>query len=411
MNIAEGISILVRLYRKSDRHLVSESRARGVLQLYQIALEGLALPHEAAPVSAPDTPSKTRKAPSKKAGDIKSALGKKSAQGDEVEFILECSLDETAMIVPPHWHSRVPFSFCIDAADASTANSQPMCRKGKDGLEEKLPQAVLPSLPSMCPSASLPQFQWQVDVLAGTVGDVSHDTYDLERQVEWKNGWEEASQGRAERAAAAMAYVLEKKVQRAALLLAVEPEPEPQMIPIGGGKVTAATPSPLSTDRLVDLLALALEREEQRPLLAERETRLLGLQEVRTVRVATVVSCPFVSCIFYFELTHFKLLNELSDVCYSFQIQFNYVTVQGAYRGLARHRPIPHRALCPGGAEGAEGRAHGDLGGRLTPHVRHDARPERDAEERGSQQSAESRSASSDRTGLDSAAVGGQGGV
>jgi hypothetical protein len=141
------------------------------------------------------------------------------------------------------------------------------------------------SLPLFGPSASLPQFQWQVDVLAGNVGEVSHDTYDLERQVEWKNGWEEASQGRAERAAAAMAYVMEKRVQRSAVLLAMEPEAVLRVTPGGGGQATIA-PSPLSTDKLVDLLALALEREEQRPVLAEREARLLGLQEVRTVRVA-----------------------------------------------------------------------------------------------------------------------------
>ena len=287
LNIAEDVSIIVRIYRKSDRQLVSESRARGVVQLYQIALEGLLLPQDHAPVSAPDTPTKPRKAPSKKAGDIKTALGKKNSVGDEVEFILECSLDETAMVVPPHWHSRVPFSFSLDASDATTACSQAICRKGKDSPDEKLVQ-VVSCLPSFGPSAYQPQFQWQVDVLAGSVGEVSHDTFDLERQVEWKNGWEEASQGRAERAAAAMAYVLEKRVQRSALLLATEPELESHMIPGGGGQANVISPSPLSSEKLVDLLALALEREEQRPVLAEREARLLGLGEVRTVRVTIV---------------------------------------------------------------------------------------------------------------------------
>ena len=60
------------------------------------------------------------------------------------------------------------------------------------------------------------------------------------------------------------------------------------MIPGGGGQANVISPSPLSSDKLVDLLALALEREEQRPVLAEREARLLGLGEVWTVRVTIV---------------------------------------------------------------------------------------------------------------------------
>jgi hypothetical protein len=35
----------------------------------------------------------------------------------------------------------------------------------------------------------------QVDVLAGNISQVSHDTYDLEKQLGLKNKWEEANQG------------------------------------------------------------------------------------------------------------------------------------------------------------------------------------------------------------------------
>jgi hypothetical protein len=50
-----------------------------------------------------------------------------------------------------------------------------------------------------------------MDILAGNVTRVTHDMYDLERRMQIKNSWEEASAGRALKAEAAMKYYYEKK--------------------------------------------------------------------------------------------------------------------------------------------------------------------------------------------------------
>jgi len=55
------------------------------------------------------------------------------------------------------------------------------------------------------------QFEWRMDLLAGHLLGVSHDTYDLERFAAIKNSWETAREGREEQASAAVNYYIEKR--------------------------------------------------------------------------------------------------------------------------------------------------------------------------------------------------------
>ena len=52
---------------------------------------------------------------------------------------------------------------------------------------------------------------WTMDILAGTVLQSTHDTYDLERRLKLKNSWEETTPGRGTRAGAAVTYALMKR--------------------------------------------------------------------------------------------------------------------------------------------------------------------------------------------------------
>ena len=267
LNVAEDVSIILRLYRKSDRVLVSENRGRSVIQLYQIAHEKFAISPDQNPVSAPDTPTKTKK--TQKKTDLKGSGARKLPHGDEIEFILECSVDESAMIIPPEWRSRVPLTFFTDSLEIPSNTGMGTCRgKLKEALDDKNIPVISSLLPSLSPSSSTPQFQWRVDVLAGVVGEVSHDTYDIERQIEWKNAWEEKNQGRAERAISAMAYSIEKKDLKASRLLDATSDYE------------VSDTHQISLDKMTDLLSVALDKEDQRSVIAEREMKLSGIHEV-----------------------------------------------------------------------------------------------------------------------------------
>jgi hypothetical protein len=299
-NNLEDVSFIVRLYRGADRTLIAESRGQGVLQLYNVSLEGLlSTPlHESGNSSTLDTPGKSKKV-SKKAGDLKGVgSGRKSLHGDEIELIVECSIDESAMLVPPSWRSRMPFTFNIESAESSagagtvtatgTGQGQVLAQstyrnKSRDICDEKVVCAPSTLLSSLNPATAQPQFRWQVDVLAGCVLSVSHDTYDLEAQMDVKNAWEEGSQGRALRAAAAMAFALERRVLKAAHLLALDSSIDENMTVGTGTGTAAAGVSSNGTDRLVDHLAVALEKED-RTSLTDREARLLDLEEVGMMR-------------------------------------------------------------------------------------------------------------------------------
>ena len=285
----EDVYFIVRLYRGTDRTLIAESRGRGVLQLYHISLDSLlstTLPEQ---VNTPnlETLVKSRKVSAKKTCDLKgTGLGRKNLQGNEVELIVECTVDEGAMLVPPLWRSRIPFNFNIDSADSSMGSGHGQMlgqstyrSKSKDSCDEKVACAPTSLLSSLNPATALPQFQWQIDVLAGSVLSVSHDTYALEAQIALKNTWEEGSHGRALRAAAAMAFAVEKGAYKAAHLLTLDSSADENITTWTGVCTTVAGLSGSVPERLVDLLTIALEKED-RTSVTEREARLLDLEEV-----------------------------------------------------------------------------------------------------------------------------------
>jgi len=136
-----------------------------------------------------------------------------------VDVVVECVLDEGAMVVPPHWRSRIPFQFApvttaaaTSAADGADGGSAAGENGQQGGLTAEDKTAWL--LPSLRPAAASARFQWTLDVLAGTVISAAHDTYDLERRLKMKNAWEEAVPGRAARASAAVSYAVAKRAVR-----------------------------------------------------------------------------------------------------------------------------------------------------------------------------------------------------
>ena len=287
-NILENVHFIVRLYRKYDRALISESKGCSVLQFYNIPLDGLLTPPDinlgiASPGSAPDTPTAKGKKVVLPKKTVTHKDSNASTNPGKVEFIVECQLDETVMNIPSQWLSRLPFAFNSNILNTPViAVSNSLKTKKGDGFDEKIP-ITLPS--SVFPPA-LPQFQWQVDILAGTVLEVTHDVYDLERQLEIKNSWEEMNMGRAEKAVAAMSYVTEKKLYRTGILQSKSGENVLSNASSGNNNVNEISSNdlnqPVTIERLVDLLSTALDKEESKLIVSEREIRLLGLKEVST---------------------------------------------------------------------------------------------------------------------------------
>ena len=115
------------------------------------------------------------------------------------------------------------------------------------------------------------RFIWTIDVLAGTVVQMAHDTYDVERRLKLKNGWEEMTPGRGARANAAVTYALMKRAilnndLTTLQLLGTSGEPlanETTALAPVGKNTTSRPASPLepntartnTTDQLIDLLA------------------------------------------------------------------------------------------------------------------------------------------------------------
>ena len=98
INVAEELMFVVRLFRKDDRQLVSETRARGVAQLYNLPLADF-LPPPGTVTAADAVPATT--AAGGKAAAAPAAKGKPPAKGaaavkavESQELIIECCIDE-----------------------------------------------------------------------------------------------------------------------------------------------------------------------------------------------------------------------------------------------------------------------------------------------------------------------------
>ena len=92
--------------------------------------------------------------------------------------------------------------------------------------------------------------------------------------------------GRAEKAVAAMSYVTEKKLYRTGILQSKSGENAFSNASSGNNNVNEISSNdlnqPVTIERLVDLLSTALDKEESKLIVSEREIRLLGLKEVST---------------------------------------------------------------------------------------------------------------------------------
>jgi hypothetical protein len=105
------------------------------------------------------------------------------------------------MHVPSSLRSRYPFVF--------------------DDINSKIPESSADSSSSCKIPKPSRSFEWNLDVLGGFLTEVSHDTEELLQFSALKNSWEDASEGRSERALAAYNYFLEKT-----MLLKAEPGPD-----------------------------------------------------------------------------------------------------------------------------------------------------------------------------------------
>jgi len=247
IDLRDGVSLRLRAFRKSDRKQVADVRGRGLFQLYNLAIHGFLDEGEVppAPVPAAAADPKAKAAPKK--DDKKGGKGgPTSVEGTEV--VLELSIDESAMIVPSSWRSRLPYVFNGEAATDDSSSSSSSSSSGAEGQEGAEPCHAVPPVS--------PKFSWTIDVLAGLVNDCRSDTASLETCANLKNAWEDAQEGRAAKAAAALALFRE----RAKAKLVAEPS----------GAVSEA---------VLELLATALEREAAD--FRSREEVLAGVEEVR----------------------------------------------------------------------------------------------------------------------------------
>jgi hypothetical protein len=194
-DVSEDTVFIVKTYRKSDRKLIGQFVAQGMIQLYDIQIDNYLEDSEEAPGGVPQLDAKGK--PIVKS-DPKG--GKTAADGTQILF--EVSVDESQMNVPNEWRARFPFTF--DNSIASACSSAQL----NEGIAQPAPVGTAPYPVGI--TSLKPYFRWQIDILAGSVIEMSHDIFNLQRQVELKNKWETTTDGRAKRAIAAGSYYKEK---------------------------------------------------------------------------------------------------------------------------------------------------------------------------------------------------------
>jgi hypothetical protein len=225
------LCLSVKLYRAVDMQLVTEFKGRESVICYHLGLdkflpEGETFDVAAALAAANEAKAgaggKGGKAPAAKPG----AKGGAPTTSDSVDILVECTLDHDAMRIEPDWLSRFPhvydglFPDSSHPASAKPSTDAAAADKGKKGEAAVDPEeaarrnmevvaAQHECLGVTPPSKTL--VKWQLDVLAGKVLNISHDTSALARDLAIKNSWEDASAGRGERSAAALRYYQERR--------------------------------------------------------------------------------------------------------------------------------------------------------------------------------------------------------
>lgn len=228
------VCIVVRLYRAADMKLVAEYRGRESVICYLQSLEQFLPDGETFDVAAAVAAAAEAKA---NAGGKGAKAPPKPAKGatvpttsDNVDVLVECTLDEEVMLIGEDWQSRYPhvydglypdvsLSAAAAASEAHDALASPSPEKGgkKGEVEAEDPvakniqviQAQQKCLGVAPPSDIL--IKWQLDVMAGKVVNISHDIRALEKEIAMKNSWEEGSAGRSDKSAAALRYYQERR--------------------------------------------------------------------------------------------------------------------------------------------------------------------------------------------------------
>jgi len=249
------VSLIVRTYRLSDNKLVGEYKGGETVLCYFQDLKSFLPDGESEPSGGATA------VPLKK--DAKVA-GKGPAKGgitvpETVDILIECFLDESRMQLPMHWQSRFPHVFddlipSSDGSEDSASNSLNSIEAQSKCLNVKPPVDMLMS--------------WKMEILAGKVTNVSHDTRRLIEQAAVKNSWETSSVGRAERAVAALAFYQEYSARSAGAVLA------------SNGSEEEKKQSDLSTSMLTNLV-VALQSEED--LLNRRYEQQYNLPKVEGI--------------------------------------------------------------------------------------------------------------------------------
>jgi hypothetical protein len=200
----DHLAFVIKIYRLPSRTLVRELSGRNLAQHYLLDKDQLVDSSEeeegegGGGHTGGGGKDKDKKDSSGKKDKKKGGKGGEEVPSDALEFLLEVVVDDTRMIIPAAWKSRYPYRF--HQADGST-----------------VPESAVSALERSEVAAS---FTWQLDILAGKVYQLRHDTFDLEHFAAVKNEWEEASHGREERAAAALAYVTALRGKHGAVAMA-----------------------------------------------------------------------------------------------------------------------------------------------------------------------------------------------
>ena len=187
----KGTVVSVTLYRKSDNKKIHKYTGRRLLSAYSVPITGFLEDGEEPPAAAPADPKGKGKG--------------KDGGGGGCEIVVKCTVDATLMAVPDDWRSLLPYVFY--GADAKPLTGSPA--EAADEAKESTPLHDVPAVS--------PKFSWSLDILAGSAQSMTHDFRRLEKAVDEKNEWGASDDSRAERAAAATAY-LTNKLRAQALL-------------------------------------------------------------------------------------------------------------------------------------------------------------------------------------------------
>ena len=284
----EDISLVVRFVRLSDGVTVRTISGRGIIQVYNVELDwfkttegeiatgkDLALAEAVGGKGGKD----------KGKGAAEEAPATVAASGELVEFGIEFALDDTRMSIPPEMMSRLPYR-------CDLIGSGPYTPPEGESEELSLESGSLGDVATVGRIGTpVPFFKWYVSIVGGIINSIRHDTSELEKLANLKNSWEEGSEGRWGRSAAAVKYYYAlQKAKKEALVSSIEESAENPSeenvdanIPTTPQTDIVYKPYTLPADAPSDL-AEALQLEDVD--LTGRETLIASLGKYEVVKIS-----------------------------------------------------------------------------------------------------------------------------